>query len=107
MQTTGHNAIVAALEKRLDRERKARAEAERISEEALREVYAYKSRLEASNRQLGALNAGIQERMNVLFQDLRDLVDAERAVGRVELPPEVFRQRYQELVYKLSAIIYR
>ena len=97
-------AAVQALTRRLERERKARAEAERITEEALRDLYAYKVRLEASNRQLLALNSGIQARISLLFQDLRDAVDDERR-GRVDSAPEYVRIRYESLVAKLSAII--
>jgi signal transduction histidine kinase len=60
-----------ALQKRLDRERRARREAEAIAERVTGELYGAVGELEKANRDLEAANASIREFVAVASHDIR------------------------------------
>lgn len=69
-------AELAALRRRLERERAARREAETIAERVTAELYASKSALTLANDELQALNQSLREFVAIASHDLRNPLTA-------------------------------
>lgn len=66
--------VLAKLERRLDRERRRRTEAERIAEDATRRLYSSNEELVAVNARLDALNEELRSLVYTVSHDLRNPV---------------------------------